>query len=232
MPPQAPGRPSLQRRSRARDGLGAGARGSGALDLGLRQLRVGREGLVHPAGDASKEQQRHHEHRDSHQGRRGDVQRPLLLLLLGRGRAAPVAQQLRGGHVGELGEGLIQVGVALPLDPALVRPIALRRPVAVAAVEGLDRVHAGDNLPEGREALLVQEAVVAEVHEDLSGSALGARHRKGHAAALVRNLHNVVCNDLAVPVGRHTGIPGDTELCSKPPDHAEEARALEGLLLQ
>src|SRR5438445_10667754 len=77
------------------------------------------------------------------------------------------ALQLRNDRgaleVVELGEIFLEVFVALRLNALLLRAASLGRAFAVAALDGVDDLHAFDDLAEGREAHRVEPAVVAVV---------------------------------------------------------------------
>src|SRR4029450_5780413 len=63
----------------------------------------------------------------------------------------------------ELGEVLFEIGVALTLKAALVGSVPVRGALAIAAIELIHHLHAGDDLAEGREALAVEPGVAAGI---------------------------------------------------------------------
>src|SRR4029077_10910392 len=79
----------------------------------------------------------------------------------------------------ELRERRLQVGVALRLDRALVRLLA------VLIRDLLDHVHVGRHFAERREALRIEERVVLEVDEHLRRPRVFAGRGEGDVALLV-----------------------------------------------
>merc|ERR1719231_2130741 len=87
--------------------------------------------------------------------------------------------------VRELREVPLQVRIALLLDLALVRTLARGGALSVARVELVDNVHARLDRAERREALAIEELVVAKVDENLRGPRVGSARREGEGPALV-----------------------------------------------
>ena len=124
----------------------------------------------------------------------------------------------------------VEVLVALRLHLGLVRSGIARRPVAVAAVELIDDVHAFDDLTKGCEALAVEHsAVVGKVDEDLGRPGARPAGRIGDGAAGVALLDGIIDEVEIVPLGIHVGIAVQAELDDEALQDAEEPRAVEEL---
>ena len=87
---------------------------------------------------------------------------------------------------------VLDVGVALDFDLRRIGALPARRHFAVAAIKPLHRVHAGDHLADGREALLIQGLVVLQVDEQLGGAAVRPQVGVGQRALDVALLDGVV----------------------------------------
>ena len=88
--------------------------------------------------------------------------------------------------VAQVGELLLEVGIALALDLALVGRLAITRE------DGLRNVKSLRHLADGREALLVEESVVAVVDEHLRGARAWASRREDDGTPLVGHLSTEV----------------------------------------
>src|SRR5262249_36789807 len=123
----------------------------------------------------------------------------------------------------ELGEVRLEIGVALALKAPLGRPTALWRPLAVHALDGLDHLHAVDDLTERWKAHRVEAAVVRIVDEQLSRARVRTGHGKGDHAPRVGLLARGIVLDAGVmPGAAYRGIAVDPELDHEALDHAEE----------
>mmetsp|Transcript_5938 Transcript_5938/g.20220 ORF Transcript_5938/g.20220 Transcript_5938/m.20220 type:complete len:232 (-) Transcript_5938:52-747(-) len=129
------------------------------------------------------------------------------------------------GDVRELGEVLLKVLVPLGLDGALVRALA------VAAVDGVDHLHAPHDLAKGGEAHAVEVEVVLEVDEHLRGAAVLAARGKGDGAPLVALGHRVVLDLVVAPLSGGLRLAGDAPLDHEVGDDAEEAGTIPDALL-
>jgi hypothetical protein len=119
----------------------------------------------------------------------------------------------------ELGIFLVEVGLALGLDSALL----VGGSVGVLIVELLDDLHAVlIDGGEGSEAHSIEAGIVSVVYEDLRGAGVGAASGESDEAALVA-LDNLIIRDFGIDPGRVDGrIGADAELGDEAGDDAED----------
>src|SRR5262245_64195462 len=106
----------------------------------------------------------------------------------------------------ELVKVLFEIGVALTLNAPLVGSVPVRGALAIAAIERVHHLHAGDDLAEGRKALAVETGIVAEIDEYLGRARIWSGGGESDRAALVALLHGIV---LDVGVAPGAGDAGD-----------------------
>src|SRR5688572_8808777 len=122
----------------------------------------------------------------------------------------------------ELRKLLLQVAVSLAQDPPLIRLV-----FASGTKQFVHDLHAGDDLPEWRKALLVEITVVRVVDEDLGDARVRqALLRKGHVAARVALHRRLVAQAGPLPGGLSVRVAVQTELRHESRAHPEEAGAV------
>lgn len=127
----------------------------------------------------------------------------------------------------QLGKEPAEIIVALPLYPPLIGTLAVRSiplaPFAVAPVQRVDPLHAGHHLRKGGELLLVKEAVVSEVEEDLRGARIRSGVGEGDRSPLVGHDHGVILDHRRPLAMVNDGHCGDAGLGHEVLEDAEEA---------
>jgi len=119
----------------------------------------------------------------------------------------------------ELGIMLIEIGLALGLDGALLAGGT----VSVSIVELFDDLHAFlVDGGEGSETLGIEEGIVLEADEDLGGAGVGAGHGESDVATLVALLDGIIRDGVTTPSSVDRGIGTDAELDDEVGDNAED----------
>src|SRR5277367_2886945 len=117
-----------------------------------------------------------------------------------------ILRDRRGFDAIELGEVFIEIRLAQRGDRALVRRLA------VAAVNLLHHVHAGNHLAKWREAHFIQLRVVSGVDEKLRGARVLARGRKSDVAGLVALCDGIVLEIRFAPHIVYRRVSAQSEL--------------------
>src|SRR5262245_49075181 len=169
-------------------------------------------------------------------GRIATVTRPLVVSMMSVSSGFAMLAILRAGLALfrdrrrldeiELGEALLEIGVALALNAPLVGSVPVRRALAVAAIERVHHLHAGHDLAERRKALAVEPGIVAEIDEHLGRARIWSGGGEGDRAALIALLYRIVLDVGVAPGAGDVGIAVDAKLHHETVDHAEEARVV------
>jgi hypothetical protein len=112
----------------------------------------------------------------------------------------PLLYDLGGFDGVQFGEILFYVGFSLRCDLALIWFFA------VACVNFFYRLHAFCYFAEGRESLLIQKRVIAEIYEELRGAGVGAGGGEGDGAGAIRFLDGIVFKIGSSPSVIHFGV--------------------------
>src|SRR6202034_66560 len=138
-------------------------------------------------------------------------------------RVLPAAKSIRSGgndrgrfDAVDIRKILVKIRFALAGDRALVRALA------VATVELLDDVHAGDHFAERGEALAIEKRIVAEIDEQLRGAGIRASRGEGERARRVALGDFIVLDVRVLPNLVDGRIRAEAELHDKAGHVAEE----------
>jgi hypothetical protein len=121
----------------------------------------------------------------------------------------------------EVGEGFLEVGVALALNLPLVGLLSVFR------IDLVDNIHTFDNLGKGRKTHAIEVAVVVEVDEELGGTGIFARGSKHEGASLVALNDRVVFDGLGPPLRSDLGIRVNPELGDEVGHYSEKTDTVE-----
>merc|ERR1719326_2084137 len=138
----------------------------------------------------------------------------------------PASGELGCLDVAELRERFLQVRVALALDFALVRLLA------VAREDPLRHIEPFRYLADGGEALAIEEGVVLVVDEHLRRAGARPGGSEGEITALVRDLHRVVLQAVVAHRLVLRRVPGEAKLDDEVRDDAKEARVVPNFIVQ
>src|SRR5262245_9897486 len=131
----------------------------------------------------------------------------------------------------ELGKVLFEIGVALTLNAPLVGSVPVRGALAIAAIERVHHLHAGDDLAEGRKALAVEPGIVAEIDEHLRRARIWSGGGEGDRSALIALFYGIILDVGIAPGAGGDGIAVDAELHHEALDHADDARIVVNTVL-
>src|ERR1700686_2470148 len=138
--------------------------------------------------------------------------------------------QCGGLDVIELGEVLVQVGLALLLNFALVGPTTAGCTFAVAGVQGIHDVHSFGDLAKRGKAHAVQARVVGQIDEQLSGAGVRAGSGEGEEVFFIALSHWVVLDGGLLPDRVQSRICTDSKLRDETGEHTKKTLVIKKMM--